>query len=96
VRGVASGGYGGVRSVEGGGDSLVYDVMEPLRGMVDGLVLRFLAAHTLHYGDLTRVNDGSCRLHPQLARAVVAVCKLSQETIKAQVSWLRETLIDFR
>jgi hypothetical protein len=40
-----------------GRDSLVYDVMEPLRGMVDGLVLRFLSAHTLHYGDLTRVHE---------------------------------------
>jgi hypothetical protein len=59
-------------------------------------VLRFLSAHTLHYGDLTRVHDGSCRLHPQLARAVVAACKVPQETIEVQVSWLRETLIDFR
>jgi hypothetical protein len=42
------------------------------------------------------VHDGSCRLHPQLARAVVAAFKLPQETIEAQVSWLRETLIDFR
>jgi CRISP-associated protein Cas1 len=76
-----------------GRDSLVYDVMEPLRGMVDGLVLRFLSAHTLHYGDLTRVHDGSCRLHPQLARAVVAACKLPQETIEQQATWLRETVL---
>jgi CRISPR-associated protein Cas1 len=69
-----------------GRDSVVYDLMEPLRGMVDRLVLRLLASHTLHYGDLTRVHDGSCRLHSQLARAVVAACKLSQETIEQQVS----------
>jgi CRISPR-associated endonuclease Cas1 len=75
-----------------GRDSLVYDVMEPLRGTVDGLVLRFLSAHTLHYGDLTHVQDGSCRLHPQFARAVVAACKLPRETIDQQATWLRETL----
>jgi CRISP-associated protein Cas1 len=79
-----------------GRDSLVYDVMEPLRGMVDGLVLRFLSEHVLHYGDITRVNDGSCRLHPQLARVVVAACKLPQETIDQQATWLRETLLASR
>ncbi len=79
-----------------GRDSLVYDVMEPLRGIVDGLVLRFLSGHTLHYGDITRVTDGSCRLHPQLARVVVAACKVPQETIDAQATWLRVTLVDFR
>jgi CRISPR-associated endonuclease Cas1 len=76
-----------------GRDSLVYDVMEPLRGTVDGLVLRFLASHILHYGDLTHVQDGSCRLHPQLARAVVAACKLPKETIDQQATWLREALL---
>jgi CRISPR/Cas system-associated endonuclease Cas1 len=76
-----------------GRDSLVYDVMEPLRGTVDGLVLRVLASRTLHYGDITRVHDGSCRLHPQLARAVVAACKLPQETIGQQAIWLREALL---
>ena len=76
-----------------GRDSLVYDEMEPLRGTVDGLVLRLLSSHVLHYGDITKVNDGSCRLHPQLARLVVAACKLPQDTIEAQATWLRETLV---
>jgi CRISPR-associated endonuclease Cas1 len=79
-----------------GRDSLVYDVMEPMRGTVDGRVLRFLASHILHYGDITHVQDGSCRLHPQFARTVVAACKLPQETIQQQVTWLREALINFR
>ena len=76
-----------------GRDSLVYDLMECARGTVDGLVLRFLTHHILHYGDITRVHDGSCRLHPQLARAVVAACKLPQETIDQQAVWLREMLL---
>ncbi|MGO8948006.1 MAG: CRISPR-associated endonuclease Cas1 [Ktedonobacterales bacterium] len=79
-----------------GRDSLVYDLMEPFRGTVDSLVLRFLSAHTLHYGDMTRVHDGSCRLHPQLARAVVAACKLPQEPIHAAAVWLRDTLLHER
>jgi hypothetical protein len=42
------------------------------------------------------MRTASCRLHPQLARAVVAACKLPQETIDQQATWLRETLIGFR
>jgi CRISPR-associated endonuclease Cas1 len=62
-------------------DSLIYDVMECERGTVDGLVLDFLARMTFHAGDFMRVSDGSCRLHPQLARAVVASCRVPQERI---------------
>jgi hypothetical protein len=76
-----------------GRDSLVYDLMECARGTVDGLVLRFLSHHILHYGDITRVHDGSCRLHPQLARAVVAACKVPQETIDQQALWLRDMVL---
>ena len=76
-----------------GRDSLVYDLMEMERGTVDGLVLGFLQTHVLHYGDLTKVSDGSCRLHPEMARAVVAACKLPQERIDKHAKWLRELLV---
>ena len=76
-----------------GRDSLVFDLMEMERGTVDGLVLDFLQAHALHYGDLTRVHDGSCRLHPQLARAVVAACRLRQEVLDQHATWLRDALL---
>ena len=59
-----------------GRDALVYDLMELARPAVDDRVLRFLGATTFHASDFTRVSDGSCRLHPQLARAVVASCGL--------------------
>jgi hypothetical protein len=75
-----------------GRDSLVYDLMECERGTVDGLVLDFLARTTLHYGDVTRVADGSCRLHPQLARAVVASCRVGQDGLDLHARWLRDAL----
>ena len=75
-----------------GRDSLVYDLMECERGAGDGLVLDFLARPTLHYGDVTPVSDGSCRLHPQLARAVVASCRVPQERIEEHAQWLRTAL----
>ena len=76
-----------------GRDSLVYDLMEMERGTVDGLVLSFLQTHVLHYGDLTKVSDVSCRLHPEMARAVVAACKVAQLTIDNHATWLRELLV---
>jgi CRISP-associated protein Cas1 len=75
-----------------GRDSLVYDLMELERPAVDGLVLDFLASTMLHAGDFTRVSDGSCRLHPQLARAVVAACRESQARLDEGAKWLGSLL----
>jgi CRISPR-associated protein Cas1 len=76
-----------------GRDSLVYDLMECERGSVDGLVLDFFAHATLHYGDVTPVSDGSCRLHPQLARAVVAGCRVTQDSLVEHARWLRSAVL---
>jgi len=75
-------------------DSLVCDVMECERGTVDSLVLDFLGRTTFHAGDFSCVVDGSCRLHPQLARAVVAACRVPQERLDAHARWLRSLLLD--
>jgi CRISPR-associated protein Cas1 len=74
-------------------DSLVYDLMELERPAVDGLVLDFLGRTTFHAGDLTRVSDGSCRLHPQLARVIVAACRVQQERTDEHAKWLASTLV---
>src|SRR5262249_3705957 len=74
-------------------DSLVFDLMKCQRGTVDGLVLDFLARTTLHWGDVTPVSDGSCRLHPQLARAAVAACRVEQARLDEHTRWLRDTLL---
>jgi hypothetical protein len=67
--------------------------MKCARGTVDGLVLDFLAETAFHAGDFTRVSDGSCRLHPQLARAVVAVCRVPQSRVDGHAAWLRASLL---
>jgi CRISPR-associated endonuclease Cas1 len=84
---------GFLHSDKPGRDSLVYDVMECERGTVDGLVLDFLGRTTFHSGDFMRVTDGSCRIHPQLVRAVVAACRVSQDRLDEHVRWLRSTLL---
>jgi CRISPR-associated protein Cas1 len=60
-------------------DSLVYDLLELFRPTVDALVLALLDRTTFTYGDFTRLSDGQCRLHPQLAWAVAASCRIPDE-----------------
>jgi len=75
-------------------DSLVYDLMELYRPVADGLVLSLIDRTTFSYGDFTHVSDGQCRLHPQLARAVVAACRLPQARVDAGARALRTLLLD--
>ena len=42
--------------------------MEPLRPIVDRKVLEFVQQHTFAPGDFTLLQNGVCRLNPQLAR----------------------------
>lgn len=49
---------------------LVYDLMEPLRPVVDRKVLKFALSHTFAPGDFTINGAGRCRLNPQMAKVV--------------------------
>jgi len=49
---------------------LVYDLMEPLRPLVDWHVLEFALENTFSPEDCTINRVGACRLNPQLARAL--------------------------
>lgn len=84
--------YGFLHADRRGRDALVYDLMELARPAVDDQVLRFLQATPFHAGDFTRVSDGSCRLHPQLTRAVVAACSVPQQGMAEHAMWLRSLL----
>jgi hypothetical protein len=56
------------------------------------MALDFLAHAVLHAGDFVQTREGGCRLHPQLARAVVARCRVPQDTMEQYVRWLWERL----
>jgi len=90
---------GFLHAEKSGRDSLVYDLMECERGTVESLVLDVLQATTFHRGDVTPVTDGSCgscgscRLHPQLARAVVAACRVPQARVDEHARWLQVPLL---
>jgi CRISPR-associated protein Cas1 len=49
---------------------LVYDLMEPMRPVVDRKVLEFSLSHTFTPGDFTINSQGGCRLNPQSAKAL--------------------------
>jgi len=49
----------------------VLDLMEPLRPVVDRLLMEFVAAERFSPSDFSISRTGLCRLHPQLARRVV-------------------------
>jgi CRISPR-associated endonuclease Cas1 len=63
--------------------ALVFDLMEPLRPIVDRAVLQFVQGHTFHPADFTIRSDGVCRLNAELATHVVSV--VISESVKGCV-----------
>jgi CRISP-associated protein Cas1 len=56
---------------EGDRPALVLDLMEPLRPVVDRLLIEFVLRERFSPSDFSISRTGLCRLHPQLARRVV-------------------------
>ena len=50
---------------------LIYDLMEPLRPVVDSHILGLALEHTFSPGDFTINKSGGCRLNPQMAKTLV-------------------------
>jgi CRISP-associated protein Cas1 len=66
----------------GGKQALVFDLMEPMRPVVDLKVLQFMQRETFAPGDFVLLDDGVCRLNPQLARNIVRAIDVSAEVQK--------------
>jgi CRISPR/Cas system-associated endonuclease Cas1 len=56
-----------------GSAAYIFDLMEPMRPVVDAAVLGFALATTFSGGDFTLREDGVCRLSPQLAQRVCQI-----------------------
>src|SRR5260221_13847161 len=74
-------------------ESLVFDLMELERASVDNLVVRFMTSPTVHAADFAKATDGSVKLHPQLARTLVAACRVEQRRLDEHARWLRRVLL---
>jgi CRISPR-associated endonuclease Cas1 len=60
---------------------LVYDLMEPLRPLVDQRILALVAANVFVPADFAMQENGQVRLNPQLARHLVAKIDMTLEAI---------------
>jgi CRISPR-associated endonuclease Cas1 len=76
-----------------GRDSLVFDLMELGRGAVDALVLGFINKTDFHEADFIKIVTGEVRLHPALARAVVASCSLPLDIMIEYACQLKELVL---
>jgi CRISPR-associated protein Cas1 len=75
---------------EGNRIPLVYDLMEPLRPVVDQKILEFSLSHTFTPGDFTISSGGGCRLNPQMARVVAErTSTVGAEHIRVLIGLLR-------
>jgi CRISP-associated protein Cas1 len=72
--------------------ALVYDLMEPLRPLVDRQVLDFVESHTLAASDFFMTQRGVCRLHPQLARRMAST-SIPERTVREVASKTLVSLI---
>lgn len=68
---------------------LVYDLIEPLRPVVDREVLTFALAHTFEPGDFSISRVGGCRLNAQLAKQVAS--KAFSIRTGSVVNWLAKS-----
>lgn len=72
-----------------GKQALVYDLMEPMRPVVDRHVLEFVQGETFEPADFVLLDDGVCRLNPQLARNVVRAIDISADVQQSVSRFVR-------
>lgn len=72
--------------------SLVYDLIEPLRAMVDARLLPWVATRTFTRSDFTVDTAGICTLRPDLARVVVQESAVPEQAIDGVLCWYLEQL----
>lgn len=75
-----------------GRPSLILDLMEPLRPNVDAKLVDFMQAHVFARADFLLGDDGVVRIHPQLARAVIAATSLDARAVESSIAFFKTIL----
>lgn len=70
--------------------SLIFDLMEPSRPIVDEKILEFVLNRTFSPDDFILNKNGICRLHPQFARYVVKIVQDIPEIEKITANCLKK------
>ncbi|WP_394808646.1 CRISPR-associated endonuclease Cas1 [Nitrosomonas sp.] len=85
---------GSLHADQDGRASLVYDLMEPLRPVIDKIIFAWVTMQRWRRADFVIDRHGVIRVHPQLARIVVTKTllpdKMIREEINAYVSLLKQ------
>ena len=63
---------------------LIYDLIEPLRPIVDRQILSFAISHTFSPGDFSINRRGGCRLNPQMVK--IAINQLNAPEVSAGIN----------
>lgn len=75
-----------------GKHTLVFDLMEPFRTIVDYLILQFFQKRKFKKGDFVQEFTGEARMNEKLKRYILASCRVSPIEIDRLTRWLRSTL----
>lgn len=70
-------------------DSLVFDIIEPLRGEVDSMLLDFIKAYTFGAGDFNTTQSGSVTIHPILCKVLAQEVRLKQRRVDDEARFFR-------
>ena len=76
--------------------SLAHDLMEPVRPVVDGMVLELLAEHALESGDVYETREAVCRLGPCMARRLARWAPALRPPLEAHASEIAALLLGGR
>jgi len=74
--------------------SLAHDLMEPLRPVVDGLVIQLVENHTLARGDVYETREGVCRIGPPLGRMLAEEASALRQPLHRHARVLANVLAD--
>jgi CRISPR-associated protein Cas1 len=73
--------------------SLAYDLMEPVRPVVDGLLLDLVASRAFVRGDFHETREGVCRLGPSLARTLASWAPRLRQPLQGYAGLMAEELL---
>lgn len=87
-------GIGVFHADQKGRDSFVYDVIEPIRPVVDSHVLTWLETRTFSARDFFETREGVCRLMPPLAKALAEMGPLLAKVTAPVVEQVAQRLAE--
>lgn len=78
---------GSLHADQDGRASLVYDLMEPLRPVIDNIIFSWVTMQRWRRADFIIDRQGVIRVHPQLGRVVVTKAMLPEAVIREEINF---------